>query len=225
MDKGIVLMSGGLDSTLTLAKLAEYDEVVPLFVNYNQWPLIPEKEAVESLCKFLGCQDPVIAGMQIEGDINQIGSVWGRSIAMLGVASMWAYTHGDDYSYIALGSHEGDVGPDCKPGDFDYWMGKALNSATKNKMDIKLPIADYSIEDIGKELAQYTIPFELTYSCYWFPPCGYKSVNEEYRCPGCRRKAIAIRSAGITDENFLDFPNGNLRGRTYQSSMAVPAGY
>ena len=123
MDKGIVLMSGGLDSTLTLAKLAEYDEVVPLFVNYNQWPLIPEKEAVESLCKFLGCQDPVIAGMQIEGDINQIGSVWGRSIAMLGVASMWAYTHGDDYSYIALGSHEGDVGPDCNPGDFDDWMG------------------------------------------------------------------------------------------------------
>ena len=48
--KGIVLCSGGLDSTLALIKLLEQGhEVVPMFVDYNQWSLKGEKQAISDV--------------------------------------------------------------------------------------------------------------------------------------------------------------------------------
>ena len=229
-EQGIVLLSGGLDSSLVLAKVlnqsSTLDKVVPMFINYNQWPLVPELEAVKKVCKQLQAKSPVIINMSTEGEEGtQIGSVWGRSIAMVGIASMWAYTHGDNYDYIALGSHEGDVGPDCKPGDFDVWLNGTLFEGTNGRLRLELPISSYDIEDIGRSIVDYKIPFQFMYSCYWHPVCGYKSENETYRCPGCRRKTLAMKAGGVSGKELLDFPNGNFGGRTYQSSKSLAVGY
>ena len=239
--KGIVLLSGGLDSTLTLTTSLldpEACEVVPFFVDYNQWPVNKEREAVEKICSkikdtynycFEGgykLQDLVVYKvMEEEKAKEKIGSVWGRSIALVGLASMWAYTHGDDFSWIATGVHEGDVGPDCKPGEFDEIMNHALGIATKFQIALTTPIARLDINQIGIALRHHGIHFDWTYSCYWDPPCGYKSDNELYRCPGCRRKTLAMRAADIDSNKFLDFPNGNKKDRSYQSLSALSVEY
>ena len=230
-DKGIVLLSGGLDSTLVLASCIDRgDEVVPFFVDYNQWPVEKGRVAVKAVCTKLKVgsrhHEPVVYKVFQEGEErDRIGSVWGRSIGMIGLASMWAYTHGNDYDYIAIGVHEGDVGPDCQPGAFDEHMGAALQEATKFQLTLSIPIEDLSIEEIGISLKEYNIPFEMMYSCYWDPPCGYRSNNESYRCPGCRRKTLAMEAAGIIDQDFLDFPNGNKQARSYQSPLALSVEY
>ena len=229
--KGICLCSGGLDSTLALVKLLEQGhEVVPVFVDYNQWSLEGELSALNSL-KGISLLNRYILDYfyTIMVDLNSddlvspgIGSVWGRGIALVGLAAMWAYTHGDDYDFIALGNHRGDVGPDCKPTNMEE-LDPVVRLMTKGRIEIWQPIRDLQIEDIGMQLKDYGVPFDILCSCYWGPPCGYKSVKEEYRCPGCRRKVLAMKAAGITDEKLLNFPNG--RERTYQSGKAEEVGY
>ncbi len=239
--KGIVLLSGGLDSTLVLLKLLKDGrEVVPMFVDYDQWSLEGELKATTEVVEwashphFEGDSDRctfLSPGFHLKDLVEirlgwkeeeKVGSVWGRSIALVGLAAMWAYTHGDDYDFIALGNHKGDVGPDCKPGHFDYCLRNTLSEATKAKLDLILPIEELTVEDIGKELAEFGIPWNLMYSCYWYPPCGYKSENEEYRCPGCRRKYLAMRAAGIDMEESA---RPNCEEVTYQSPLSESPGY
>ena len=236
--KGIVLCSGGLDSTLALIKQLELGlECVPMFINYNQWPSEGEHEAFHNIvawCKttwpsqVLDAVEPQIS----LGDDEGIGSVWGRGIALVGIASMWAYTHDNDYDFIALGNHQGDVGPDCKPGSFDHQLNTLLFDTTKGKLSLSLPIRSLSIGDIGKELASYDKKlFELTYSCYWGPPCGYKSANDSYRCPGCRRKVMAMEAAAQGNSGLQEFFQErlyqlpNCESRSYQSPRAERVEY
>jgi len=82
-----------------------------------------------------------------------------------------------------------------------------------------LPLIDFDIEHIGRELGKIGVPWNLMYSCYWFPPCSYRSENDKYLCPGCRRKKIAMKAAGVD----TDYPN--LTKRTYQSLDAEETGY
>lgn len=228
--KGICLVSGGLDSTLALIKLLEQGHTVQsMFVDYNQWSWEGELSAVilvEALLKERYPSlllDTVKSEIHLDSENSNVGSVWGRGIALVGLAAMYAYTHGDDFDFIALGNHKGDVGPDCKPGRFDDFLGATLLQATKGQINIELPIARLSVEDIGIELKSYGVPFDILSSCYWFPPCGYKSIHEEYRCPGCRRKTIAMKAAGVTDEELLNFPNST--ERSYQSDRAEKVDY
>jgi len=225
--RGICLVSGGLDSTLSLVRLLQDDnKVLPMFINYNHWATEGELDAAKKVYNWLGCLNKYLILPLIELKVSigneKVGSVWGRGIAMVGIASMWAYTHGDNYDFIALGNHKGDVSPDCKPGQFDEWLNGALRIATKDKMALVLPVYGLTTEDIGREVGK-SIPFDLMYSCYWYPPCGYKSENESYRCPGCRRKVIAMKAAGITDKKLLELPN--CMQRTYQSELAEKVGY
>lgn len=253
--KGIVLLSGGLDSTLVLLKLLKEGlEVVPMFVDYNQWPLEGEFNSVHRIVRWTEHNPPLVEDwlkkglktnssafllkqmVKIPVGLNtfegKVGSVWGRGIALVGLAAMWAYTHGNDYEFIALGNHRGDVGPGCKPGQFDASLHDSLLEGTKGQLDLVLPIRELTVEDIGKELAKFDKElFDLTYSCYWYPPCGYKSVHEDYRCPGCRRKVIAMEAAADTDSGLYQyfqqrlFRLPNCKERTYQSTSAESTGY
>ena len=253
--KGIVLLSGGLDSTLCLLKLLkEKHKVIPMFVNYNQWPLEGEFNAVHRVIKWTEHHSPEVdnwldKGLKTNSSSlllhqmiklqiglttfeGRVGSVWGRSIALVGLAAMWAYTNGNDYEFISLGNHRGDVGPDCKPGQFDASLHDSLIEATKGQLDLVLPIRTLTIEDIGRELAGFGRElFDLTYSCYWYPPCGYKSLHEEYRCPGCRRKVIAMEAAAKKNTGLYEyfqqrlFRLPNCKERTYQSPLAEKTGY
>ena len=233
MSKGIVLVSGGLDSTLVLKKMVSktgYYDVQPIFIDYGQYARDKEKRAVRQICKAYTSIFPVEIKVDLDpnngSNFNStpIGSAWGRTLALVGLAAMWAYTHGDDYKYIVVGTHKGDMAPDCKPGEFSLFLQRSLEFATKQEIELLYPIQEYSTETIGESLKEYGIPFEMLYNCYWDPPCGYKSENDTYRCGGCRRKFIAMYAAGETRKELLDFPNGNLESRSYQSPLAEKVG-
>jgi len=229
--KGLVLLSGGLDSTLALIKLLDQGHSVkPVFVDYRQWSRLAEMESVEEVWDWCHVTfgdrllPMVRQDVQICSNDEGLGSVWGRGITLVGLAAMYAYTHDNDYDFVALGNHKGDVGPDCKPGLFDRALAEALSVSTRGKLSLLLPVRGLTTDNIGVELQNYGIPFETMYSCYWCPPCGYKSKSEEYRCPGCRRKTLAMRAAGVADTEILAYPNGS-GDRSYQSPLAEEVGY
>lgn len=228
----IVLISGGLDSSLALLRTHKETKgsVLPFFVDYGQYPVKRERQAAKIFEQYLQVTrnriSPLVEGKIHLGDDEPVASAWGRNIALVGLAAMWSYTHGDEFDQIVLGLHEGDVGPDCKPGNFPDLLNSSLQEATKGRISISLPIEHLTIEQIGQGLyTDYGLYFEMFYTCYWDPPCGFKSPKDTYRCPGCRRKRIAMEAAGLEKEELLDFPNGNEEGRSYQSPLASPTGY
>ena len=221
----ISLISGGLDSSLATIKLVENGLItIPMFVDYGQYPREKEYTAVQKVVNSVReknslLEELVVISADLKPETGKVGSLWGRAIMMVGLASSWAYIHGDCYQFIALGNHLGDVGPDCKPGGFDKALNETLRIATKDHMRVVLPIDDLTVEDIGKELVSFLSLWEV-YSCYWDTPCGFRSKNDTYRCPGCRRKSIAMKAAG-----YGDVPRSNCQVASYQSPLAEKLGY
>lgn len=224
--KVIVLATGGLDSTLCIARLAKWGfEVTPLFFDYGQYPKRLEEKAAERCVSTLGRK---LNGYE-KGPIHYVEKAsidlrptlepgialldGGREIMLVGAALSWAFIHGNDYNFIALGTHAGNVGPGCKPGSFDELMNQVIKEATEGRTELLLPIQDLVEEEVGKELHSY-LDLKLTYNCYWDPPCGFKSKKESYRCPGCLRKALSMKSAGGYTEEEMKWPN--LTRKTYE---------
>ena len=199
--RGIVLCSGGLDSTLALLKLeSEGNYVIPMYIKHKHWAEEGELDCLSKLFPRLETIS-VDLGTKVDG-------VWGRTIAFVGLAAMWAFTHGNNYDFIAIGNHIGDISPDLKPGTFNVELKSTLRIATKDRIKLLSPIYNYNIEKIGIELFnKYEVKPEEVYSCYWYPSCGFRNIKDTYRCPGCRRKTIAMKAAGITDKKLLDMPN------------------
>jgi len=225
LPKVIVLATGGLDSTLCIARLASVGfDVTPLFFDYSQYPKRLEEEAVGSCVDGLhlrysdlwkGTLNEVEKSTIFLNPVSEpgIANLNGREVMLIGAAASWAYIHGNDFSYIAIGSHSENVAPGCKPGEFDYLMDRTLEVATEGKMNLLLPIRDLLEEQVGKELHGY-LNLKLTFNCYWDPPCGFKSRKESYRCPGCLRKALSMKSAGAYSEEEMKWPN--LARKTYE---------
>ena len=212
--KGIVLVSGGLDSTLVFHKLkAEGHTVHPIFVDYGQYAARKESRAVRSSCEVL---HPIVLSLRLGLDpsiTNTEGKMRGRSMALVGSALLWSSTKVTDISFIAMGMHKGDIGLDCNPDNIIPALTEVVFRSTDGGIEFLHPILEYTTEDVGKELVEIGIPFDKMYNCYWDPPCGFKSLNETYRCPGCRRKQVAMKAAGLPNDEFLQFPNGNKLGR------------
>lgn len=223
MSKVIVLASGGLDSSLVMAKLLkEGHEVVPLFTDYNQYSYEGEAKAVRDVVKWLRhCKgsglylDRLNDVVEVKVDIGQrVAASPGRILAFCGAAAIWAFTNNWESGYIAIGIHKGDKDQDsCRVG-YEGDLDKTLRSLTQNKMSIITPLMGMTREDMAKEIQETGIPWEIMVNCYWYPPCNWQSTNAVYLCPGCRRKVEAMVIAGVADPEILRSPNSPVMGRT-----------
>jgi len=220
MDKVIVLASGGLDSTLVMIKLlGEGYEVVPFFSDYSQYALSGERRAVHGVVEWLKDDtgeslvevvDTVINRVYptrfggrirdvVEAKINvgipKIAACPGRILAFTGAATIWAFSENWTSGEIAIGIHSGDKDDDsCRVG-YEGDLDKTLKILTQGCMDIITPLMGMSREEMAKELGDSGVSWDMMYNCYWYPPCSWKSINDRYLCPGCRRKKEAIETA------------------------------
>jgi 7-cyano-7-deazaguanine synthase len=214
MPKVIVLASGGLDSSLVMAKLLrEGHEVVPMFTNYGQYSYEGEAKAVRSVQAWLSraihkWDLPLGTGIrpvvEVKVDIGQrTAACPGRILAFCGAAAIWAFTNDWDEGLIAIGIHKGDKDQDsCRVG-YEGALNGTLWCLTQGKLQIMTPLMGMTREAMAKEIQEIGIPWEIMYNCYWGPtPCGFQSPSMTYRCPGCRRKAEAMQIAGVPDSEL-----------------------
>ncbi len=193
--KILVLLSGGLDSSVMLMKLRETYEVAAVFVDRGQTNVKSERLAVHK----------VIARAKCHLDEIDITSWWtpakGR-VAMLDVprnaifallASPFAMIQ--SCCEIALGSTLDDV----KTGDSNAEFVAAFNQLVGVMALKKMPrmvaplldlrwdktaIAKWARDKLGEEF------INMTHSCWKSDPCG--------TCPACVARAVALRNAGIS---------------------------
>lgn len=212
----IVLLSGGLDSTVTASIAAsESGEVALLHVNYGQRTEERELKSFSDIASHLGTTKTLVAdlshlkdiggsaltedGIDVpKGDITSTGIpvtyVPFRNGLFLSVALSWAEVIGADRIYIGAVEEDSSGYPDCR-GDFFRAFERAGDEGTKpeTRVSIHTPLIDLSKGEIVKRGSAIGAPFNLTWSCYKDSDlaCG--------ECDSCLLRLKGFKEAGVKD--------------------------
>jgi 7-cyano-7-deazaguanine synthase len=211
--KTVVVLSGGLDSTVLLAKLlAEGRECRALTIDYGQRHVC-EIEAAKTICAYYGVRHQI-------ADLRALVPLWGsnsitdadvpvpdghyteermkttvvpgRNLIFLSVAAAW--TIGNEYDSLAYGAHNGDhtIYPDCRP-EFADALAPAIALADWRRVTLERPFVHMTKADIARLGAELGAPLYLTWSCYKGGEihCGL--------CATCIERKEAFALAGVPD--------------------------
>ena len=182
--KGLLIYSGGLDSTTLLY---EYKDSIDLAVTCDYGSKHNAKEiacAVEN-CKRLGIKHLIIPlgfiGQYFKSDLLQSGGeipegsyadenmkstvVPFRNGIMLAVAAGLAESYGLDA--VLLANHSGDhaIYPDCRPEFIDAFSA-AVKAGTYEGIKVVSPYCNITKRDIALRGKALGLDYSLTYSCY-----------------------------------------------------------
>lgn len=218
MNKIVVVLSGGMDSTVLLYQL--YNEghtVSAISFNYGQRHK-RELEYAAQTCQRLGIKHeivdmsglakilpgssqtdptvPVPSGHYAEESMKKT-VVPNRNMIMLSIAIAYTITH--ECETVAFAVHAGDhaVYPDCR-GEFVEAMNAAAELCDWKEVEIVAPFINDSKANIVRIGAVENVPFDETYSCYAGKEthCG--------RCGTCIERREAFFLAGVEDPTTYD---------------------
>lgn len=211
--KSVVLLSGGIDSTVLLAKLvAEGRGVLAMGVDYGQRHR-REIDAARAVCAALGVEyrladlrslAPFFGKNSLtdselpvyEGAYDEAGMkttvVPARNLILISLATAWAIAEKCDT--IAYAAHGGDhtIYPDCRP-EFAEKLDAVVQISDWHRVCLERPFVDMDKASIVRLGAELNAPLHLTWSCYngGETHCG--------KCSTCVERREAFRAAGIPD--------------------------
>jgi 7-cyano-7-deazaguanine synthase len=221
--KAVVLLSGGLDSTTTLA-IARSDgfRCYALTFRYGQRHKL-EVEAAKKLAGFLGAVEHRIididlaafggsaltdSTIEVPKDRAELGSparipptyVPARNTIFLSYALAWAEVLGAFDIFIGVNATDYSGYPDCRP-EFIAAFQKTANLATaaavegKGRYHIHTPVISMTKAQIILTGTKLGVDFSLTHSCY-DPDRQGRSCG---RCDSCRLRLKGFAEAGLKD--------------------------
>ncbi|MBW6515974.1 MAG: 7-cyano-7-deazaguanine synthase QueC [Candidatus Cloacimonetes bacterium] len=214
-NKGIVLVSGGMDSLVTAAvAVKECSETYFLHVSYGQRT---EKRELESFHKIRDHYNPVdymICNIEYLKQIgnsslidrtmildNQIRSgqipntyVPFRNAHLLAIAVSWADSIEADRVYIGAVEEDSSGYPDCREV-FLTAFNEAVHLGTKKKTPIiiEAPLLHLTKKEIVLKGCKLNVPFQYSWSCYQDNElsCGI--------CASCQLRLKAFHEANVKD--------------------------
>ncbi len=213
MKEVIVVYSGGLDSTVLLAKVhARTKGVSALHFCYGQKHSQAETQAALVVCthfnvpmkiieldfpawgfksELLAAQGDIPAREYNKEDLKKT-IVPFRNGIMTSIAAGIAASRGVKTVYIGAHTDDHAVYPDCRPG-FLYSMHTAIEYGTDMQVGLAFPFYEKSKADIVKLGISLGAPMDLSYSCYngGQVHCGV--------CATCRARREAFLEAGVPD--------------------------
>jgi len=215
--KAICLLSGGLDSTVSLyyARSEGY-EVKALTINYGQLHSVEIKKA-QITAGLLGIEHQILEvpmpwkGSSLldesiemplgrteiaEGDIPST-YVPARNTVFLSYALSWAEASGADSVFIGANQIDYSGYPDCRKEYFAavqevYRLGTKVG-VDGNPISIEMPLLSLNKRDIIVLGTKLSVPFENTWSCY---KGGEQACGE---CDSC-----ILRKKGFLDAGSVD---------------------
>ncbi len=217
--KCVVLLSGGIDSTVLLYSLVADYECWPLTFDYGQRH---DKECVAArnvcearnrslLLRFkylnLTCLRALLPsaltgeGTIPEGHYDEESMkstvVPGRNLIFLAIAA--GYAEGLGAECVAYAAHSEDhyLYPDCRPL-FASEARTAIMASTDGAVMLHTPFLSMSKADIIKLGTKLTVPLKMTWSCYkgGGHHCG--------RCGTCMERREAFEKAGVEDPTIYE---------------------
>jgi 7-cyano-7-deazaguanine synthase len=218
MKKAVVLLSGGLDSSIAihLAK-SEGFEVYALSFDYGQ-KHNKELECAKATVQKVGAKEYNTVTLQLnlwggssltdpkmeveDGDVTRTDVpqtyVPARNMVFLSVAASYAEAIGAQDIYIGVSEVDYSGYVDCRK-EFIEAMENAVNMGTVmavekgKKIKIHTPFINKTKAEEIKIGTQLGVDFSLTWSCYrgGEKPCG--------TCDSCLLRAKAFKEAGVID--------------------------
>ena len=221
--KAVVLLSGGLDSTTTLAIAHDegYDTYCLSF-RYGQRHTV-ELQCAKNISKAFGVKQHIVVDIDLrtfgssaltETDIEvpkdrsdsdmgngiPITYVPARNTIFLSYALAWAEVLVADTIFIGANAIDYSGYPDCRPEYIDAYETLA-NLATqtgvegKTKLRIRAPLIDKTKAEIIQIGAALGVDYSLTLSCY-DPDAEGRACG---RCDSCLLRKKGFTEAGIPD--------------------------
>ena len=221
MNRAVVLLSGGLDSTTTLAlAMAEGFETYTLSFDYGQRHKV-ELAAARRVAQSLGAREHRI--VRIDNDIfgrsaltDDIDVPKARSVAeiagsipvtyvparnaiFLSYALAWAESLGAADIFIGVNALDYSGYPDCRP-EFITAFEKMADLATKTGVEgahfkIHTPLIAMSKAEIIRQAGELRVDLSLTHSCYDPTPDGRACGL----CDSCQLRRKGFSEAGLAD--------------------------
>lgn len=230
MTKAVVLLSGGLDSTTTLA-IAKAAGFTPyaLSFRYGQRHGI-ELEAAARVAVALGVAEHLIVdidmrriggsaltadiavpkgrGLGTIGDGIPVTYVPARNTIFLSFALAWAETLGSNDIFIGVNALDYSGYPDCRPeyiAAFERLAGLATQAGVEGHKPLRIhaPLIQLTKGQIIRQGLGLGIDYGLTSSCYDPGPGGQPCGQ----CDSCLLRARGFAEAGAADPLLERFTN------------------
>jgi 7-cyano-7-deazaguanine synthase len=221
MRPAVVLLSGGLDSTTTLAiAIAEGYETCALSFDYGQRHCL-EIEAARRVASSLGAREHRVAKIDLrifggsaltddlnvpkqrsETEINQgipVTYVPARNTIFLAYALACAEVIQACDIFLGVNAIDYSGYPDCRP-EFIEAFENLANLGTKagaegRRFEIHTPLIKFSKAEIIHKAVELSVDLSLTHSCYDPTPEGLACGE----CDSCLLRLKGFREAGIKD--------------------------
>jgi 7-cyano-7-deazaguanine synthase len=216
--KAVVLVSGGMDSAVTIAIAREQGyQVHALSVAYGQRHQ-SELAASDRVATMLGAVEHKtvavdlrsIGGSALTADIDvpldagdshdiPVTYVPARNTIMLSIALGWAEVLGSSDIWCGVNAVDYSGYPDCRPAFIETFEALA-NVATKAGVEgagirVHAPLMHMGKADIAREGQRLGVDFSATVSCYRADDEGRACGH----CDACRLRAQGFRDAGMAD--------------------------
>lgn len=194
--QAVVLLSGGIDSAVTLAiTQQEGYECSALIFDCGQ----PKEEfhaaqklAVAATVTRYKVAEIWLPGTEKEYTFNRPG----RNLIFLSYAFAWAQQWKIDTIFIGCNANDHDDYPDCRIDFLDAFASTALWSIDHVKaLEIRRPLVNESKERIIKLGRSLDVDFSKTFSCY----CPVEGGLSCGQCHSCIERLEGFKTAGITD--------------------------
>jgi 7-cyano-7-deazaguanine synthase len=220
--KAVVLLSGGIDSTTTLAIAQKMGfTTYALSFRYGQRHEVELEAALRIAQHFniaehliLDIDLRLIGGSALTGNIDvpksrsveQMGKdipvtyVPARNTIFLSYALAWAEVIGSFDIFIGVNALDYSGYPDCRK-EYIAAYEKMANLATKagveghQKLTIHTPLIEMSKADIIRKGIELGVDYSLTHSCY-DPSAAGLACGE---CDSCLLRLKGFRDAGVSD--------------------------
>ena len=217
----VILLSGGLDSTVSLAKAKEkYDIKLALFFNYGQKSFEKEKLSAQQIAEYYGIKLKVIELNWLKeitntslvnnssnipkldkddlGDldktISSMKNVWvpNRNALFINIAAAFCDSFGYDTIIIGANKAEAVTFPDNSE-NFISAINKTLIYSAQNKPQVVAPLINMEKEAIIKLGYELNVPFEKIRSC------NESSEKHCGKCESCLRLKRGLERLGLSD--------------------------
>jgi 7-cyano-7-deazaguanine synthase len=216
--KGIVLLSGGMDSCVTMAIANQTHRVALLHASYGQLTESRERRAFEEIADFYGITERLVVRFDVfrqiggsaltdrkvavpgEGEALAAGAeipvtyVPFRNAHFLSAAVSWAEVIGATAIFVGAVAEDSSGYPDCR---LSYYRAfeQAIELGTRPETELRIVTSVIAMKksEIVRRGMELGAPLDRTWSCYQFDDeaCG--------TCDSCRLRRKAFAEAGARD--------------------------